>query len=67
MTRELPESEMQFQALRAKGLVPYCSCIICQKPFSGHNVKTRQGWRETQISGYCETCFDDLFAKFDDL
>lgn len=65
--RELPSSEMQFQALRAKGLVRYRSCITCSNVFSKANVKTLMGWRETQISGICETCFDKMFEKFDDL
>jgi len=66
-SRELPESEMQFQALSAKGLALYCTCITCNHIFTGSNVKTTMGWRETQISGICETCFDDMFKDFDDL
>lgn len=65
--RELPNNEMQFQALKAKGLALYCTCITCNHIFTGSNVKTTRGWRETQISGMCETCFDDLFEYFNDL
>ena len=65
--RELPSSEMQFQALRAKGLAQFCTCITCNNPFTGSNIQTSQGWKETQISGICETCFDDMFKGFNDL
>jgi len=38
-------------------------CIMCEKQFiKGINVFTPAGEAETQISGYCETCFDMLFA-----
>jgi len=41
------------------------SCIHCGEPFSAKNVFTQAGWRETRISGYCEACFDLLFAETD--
>jgi hypothetical protein len=39
----------------------YLRCICCNAPFSSQNTQTRLGWRETQISGFCEACFDDTF------
>ena len=35
-------------------------CIFCKEPFSDKNVFTPLGWRETQISGICEKCFDNM-------
>jgi hypothetical protein len=35
-------------------------CIFCKEPFSDKNVFTQLGWRETQISGMCEKCFDNM-------
>jgi len=66
MDHELPNSEMQYQALRAKGLAPYTTCLICNQAFTSANVKTMLGWRETQITGYCESCFDKIFEGFED-
>lgn len=40
-------------------------CISCGEPFSDKNVRTQAGWRETQISQTCETCFDSLFDDDD--
>lgn len=44
----------------------FLHCIQCKKPFTDENVKTPAGWRETQISGFCEICFDGLFDEDDD-
>lgn len=44
----------------------YEECICCKEPFSDINVHTKEGWKETQISGMCETCFDDLFDGMED-
>lgn len=35
-------------------------CVFCKEPFSDKNVFTQLGWRETQISGMCEKCFDSI-------
>ena len=45
----------------------FLKCIICEQPFTKENVTTASGWRETQISGYCEDCFDDLFVDDEDI
>lgn len=47
------------------GVVP--TCIQCRDPFRfGVNVLTNAGYREVQISGLCEKCFDGLFEGEDD-
>jgi len=56
----LPDSEADFadnyDAMKFK------RCVKCDKGFTSDNVSSRLGWRETQISGFCETCFDNLFS-----
>jgi hypothetical protein len=55
----LPISEKDYQ-----GNLPnmrYKMCAKCRDAFSGKNTNSQMGWRETQISGYCEKCFDGLF------
>ncbi len=41
----------------------YTKCIACHLPFSAANVFTEAGARETQLSGLCEACFDNLFEE----
>jgi len=36
-------------------------CIICEESFTEKNCFTDAGWRETQITGFCESCFDGVF------
>lgn len=39
-------------------------CIICEESLTEKNCFTDAGWRETQISGFCEfceSCFDGAF------
>lgn len=38
----------------------YKECIECHQAFSNQNVYSMAGWRETQISGLCELCFDNI-------
>jgi hypothetical protein len=58
----LPNTEAEFMdAKRADHPGLICSCAECCAAFSSNNTKTPNGWRETQISGLCETCFDALF------
>lgn len=35
-------------------------CKNCGEAFSNDNVMTDAGWIETQVSGLCEICFDDI-------
>lgn len=39
----------------------YTHCIECRQLFTSKNVFTREGAKETQLSGMCECCFDELF------
>lgn len=55
---ELPESWGDYQRLK-KPL--YTVCLDCREKFSPENVTSPAGWRETQITGMCENCFDHLF------
>lgn len=41
-------------------------CVQCTEAFTARNVFTEAGWRETQISGMCEKCWDTLFAEPDE-
>lgn len=60
----IPESEADFadnyESMRFK------KCTRCGVPFTQYNIFTRFGWRETQISGFCEKCFNNLFNDLDD-
>lgn len=38
------------------------TCVQCNQAFSNDNTWSEAGWRETQISGLCERCFDSEFA-----
>ena len=62
----LPESFEDFQELVVTGYAGFRSCHVCREDFSQGSASTPAGWRETQISGICETCFDKLFAKDED-
>jgi hypothetical protein len=61
----LPESLQEYQIMDEGQRLAFRACIQCREPFSVDNVKTPAGWRETQITGYCEDCFDKLFAEDD--
>jgi hypothetical protein len=61
--RLLPESEADFVQLKAEGKLKYEKCDLCGQGFSASNTKTAAGWRETQISDTCETCFDKLYEE----
>ncbi len=41
----------------------YEKCMNCEQPFSKANTHSVDGWRETQISGLCENCFDEITAE----
>lgn len=44
----------------------FTACVSCKQPFTNANVRTSAGWKETQISGMCETCWDVTFAEPDE-
>lgn len=62
----LPESEADFRQLEATRKAPHLACISCKLPFTAERVKTSAGWKETQISGMCEVCYDELFQDAQD-
>jgi hypothetical protein len=47
-------------------LARFYRCRTCKRGFTSANVKTHLGWKETQISGTCETCWDDMFKDSDE-
>jgi hypothetical protein len=59
----LPENQADYTKLREQCGLHYLACGLCAKPFTEGNVQTPEGWRETQISGCCETCFTEIFAN----
>ena len=65
-----PRSYAQFQefvaAAKEYGNKIQTHCINCQMAFSQENVMTSLGWVETQISGMCEKCFDDITSGMDE-
>lgn len=44
----------------------FMHCIQCKAAFTDANTHSAAGWKETQISGFCEDCFDNIFAGDDD-
>ena len=56
----LPESAEDFVNIERP---TFTKCYTCGQPFTRVNVFTTLGWRETQISGMCEACFDELFKE----
>jgi hypothetical protein len=61
--KKLPESEEEFQQLKQAGKAKFINCQTCKKEFSSLNTHTVLGWRETQITGDCETCFDRIWSE----
>jgi len=62
----LPESAEDFEQLQIARKARWTTCWSCEEPFSPENTRTVKGWRETQISQYCENCFDALFKDAED-
>jgi hypothetical protein len=58
-----PTSEGQFRQALSDGIQLWTECVSCGSAFQSSNVYTPEGWKETQISGYCECCFDKLFEE----
>jgi len=57
---QLPESQEDFEEIKYPRNL---TCADCGCEFSSANTHTALGWKETQISGFCEDCFDALFAE----
>jgi hypothetical protein len=45
------------------GKTPEGHCVKCKEKFSNENVFSSLGWKETQISGICEKCWDAMFSE----
>ena len=61
-----PTNHIEYVLIVKNGMAKFRECIICKRPFSPANTFTKSGWQETQISGFCEACFDELFEELDD-
>lgn len=61
----LPESPEDFIKLQRIGALRHLSCFDCKKPFTTASATTPAGWRDTQIVGICEPCFDRLADTVD--
>jgi len=60
----LPDSHSDASLLASENRLRFKTCRDCHKSLnSPHAAKTPAGWRETQISGMCEPCFDALFEE----
>lgn len=59
----LPESYIELLRLADAGDPVRLSCFKCKTPFSPDNTHSKAGWRETQISSFCEACYDKLFSE----
>jgi hypothetical protein len=60
-SRLFPDSYEDFKTLlerRAPSL--RLVCTKCAAPFSSINTHTPESWRDTQIIGWCEDCYDRL-------
>jgi len=62
----LPESYADFQQLVDLRIAKNQKCADCDRPFTSEIVKTPAGWKETQISGFCEVCYNALFTDAQD-
>lgn len=58
----LPETRDEFALLYGQQCLQHYACTRCRLPFPGRTTSAA-GWRETQISGTCEFCFDELFDE----
>ena len=58
-----PDSHEEAQRLQAEGKLRFPCCVNCwQSLATATAATTPAGWRETQISGMCEPCFNGLFT-----
>ena len=58
----LPESEQDAKLLFSQKLHRHAHCAQCHQPLDSPTAAhTPLGWAETQISGICEPCFDEIF------
>lgn len=62
-----PNHYSEFKDYKEAGMQIQCTCISCGAEFSPENVRSSAAWRETQISGMCENCWDELFEDLDEV
>ena len=62
----LPQSFEDFMILADTNRLTFTKCKLCGEPFHKTETKSDSGWMETQISGSCEPCYDDLCAEIDE-
>jgi hypothetical protein len=62
----LPESAEDFEQLQIARKARWVRCFSCEAPFGPANTRSAAGWRETQISQFCEDCYDELFKDAED-
>lgn len=64
----LPESKDDAQQIALDAAQQFRNCCGCgiplHDPAAAHSPA---GWRETQISGMCESCFDSLLGDDEEL
>lgn len=60
-----PASSLQPEPLPPVGYRGKTHCLLCSNKFTNENVYSKMGWRETQISGFCELCFDKVCKDLD--
>jgi len=64
----LPESQEDFITLKEgnpSGL-RFVACTTCRTPFEYTGTKGERGWRETQLSGTCGDCWEEMLVGMDD-
>lgn len=59
----LPTNQQEPLKMIQTGEARYKECIECHHQFTSRNVWTEKGWQETQNSGLCEDCFQELVRK----
>jgi hypothetical protein len=63
----LPESYEDSVELFIYGQPRYACCVLCGLTLCmPQAAKTEAGWRDTQIVGFCEPCYDGLFPQEED-
>ena len=46
----------------------YAKCLECGLPLhTADAARSAAGWRDTQITGICEPCFDGMFGNDEEL
>jgi len=63
--KQLPENLTDYEELKRNDALQYDCCCSCGFIFTTMNVHTREGWLETQISGMCEECWDDMCEEME--